>query len=402
MLKNSTKLNVIGLSKETLSNIFEASGKPKYRTTQLLQHIYQTPRAISFDQCYTFSKDERIQLKEELLFDRGNILNELKSKDGTIKWLFSLPYPQEKMSVETVYIPREDDEHEIDIQNVNFNQKEKKKVQDIQYSSQRGGTLCISSQIGCSLSCTFCHTGTQTLQGNIHTTGIVSQYLLASDQLLTYNLGNIRNIVFMGQGEPLLNFRNVKNAIDILIQYGNISPRRITISTSGVAPLITRLPEELPNGVRLAVSLHAANNTLRDQLMNINKQWPLAILMKACQEYIQKRTQYISTTSRKNQATNRITFEYVLLDGINDSNIDAENLSDLLLSYIPKQNIHINLLPFHPWPGSIYKNSTRMDIFSNILRKNNLHFHIRKSRGLDILAACGQLHSQEGQSFSSI
>ena len=299
----------------------------------------------------TLSKALRNKLTETHIIQRPNIITEQISKDGSKKWLLEFP---DHNSVETVFIPEED-----------------------------RGALCLSSQVGCTLNCSFCHTGTQRLVRNLTACEILGQMLVAKDScdewLLTPSKRKLSNIVMMGMGEPLYNFDNVARALRIIMDGEGISlsRRRITLSTAGVVPLIERCGREL--GVNLAVSLHAVHDELRNQLVPLNKKYPIADLLEACRNYPSGRN------------SRRITFEYVMLENVNDSAKDAHELVGLL-SGLPAK---INLIPFNPWPGSPYKCSPNNRIlrFARILNDAGYAAPIRKPRGRDIMAACGQLKS---------
>ena len=299
------------------------------------------------------------QLSKNYTLSRNSIASEQKSNDGTIKWLVDLASKNNSTNnqIETVFIPEEN-----------------------------RGTLCISSQIGCTLNCSFCHTGTQRLVRNLTSDEIVSQLLIAKDRLDDWHKNNpnnvrkITNVVMMGMGEPLYNFEAVKKALLIITDCDGIalSKRRVTLSTSGIVPYIERVGNEI--GVSLAVSLHAAKDEIRDILVPINKKYPLKELIKACENY------------PKIKNSSKITFEYVMLKDVNDSLQDAKDLIKIL-SNIPSK---INLIPFNPWPGSNYICSDMMRIreFAKVLMDAGFSSPIRKPRGQDILAACGQLRSE--------
>ena len=249
------------------------------------------------------------------------------------------------------------------------------------------GTACLSSQIGCSLNCSFCHTGTQKFLGNLDYSDIIAQVLLVKKEIGDFSNPKraLTNIVFMGQGEPLYNFKNVKKAISFLQHQMGYAPWRSTISTSGVVPLIPSISKEI--GASIAISLHAVNDTLRDQLVPLNKQFPIKELMSSCKEYLK----YSGTQN------SRITFEYVMLRSVNDSLADAKQLIRLLNGF----PAHVNLIPFNQWPGTSFECSTTTAIenFQNML-KSYFPTHVRMARGQDILAACGQLKSSmESKSF---
>jgi 23S rRNA (adenine2503-C2)-methyltransferase len=303
------------------------------------------------------------------MLDRPEIVTEQVSSDGTRKWLFRFRDPANPnmppVEVETVYIPETD-----------------------------RGTLCVSSQVGCTLTCSFCHTGTQTLVRNLTAGEILGQVLMARERLGDFPGGSrptdglvpsgetraITNIVMMGMGEPLYNYDNVKQALLIASDEAGISlsKRRITLSTSGVVPKIGPTGSEI--GVMLAISLHAVRDDLRDILVPINKKWPLKELLQACRDY----------PGLSN--ARRITFEYVMLRDINDSDADARELVRLLAG-IPAK---INLIPFNPWPGSNYECSTssRIEKFADIVNRAGYASPVRTPRGRDIFAACGQLKSE--------
>ncbi|MGM0422286.1 MAG: 23S rRNA (adenine(2503)-C(2))-methyltransferase RlmN [Pseudomonadota bacterium] len=344
--------SLIGLSRAELINYLGEHKIPAFRAKQIWHWIYQ--RGVqNFDEMGNIPKDIKAFLNDRFTVGRPEVETEQRSVDGTIKWLLKLADGQ---LIETVFIPEKD-----------------------------RGTLCISSQIGCTLSCKFCHTGTQPLVRNLGAYEILQQIMHARDVLEEWpsstrkNEGrNVTNIVLMGMGEPLYNYDNVAKAMKICMDDDglSISKRRITLSTSGLVPLIKQCGEEL--NVNLAISLHAVNDEIRDQIMPINKKYPLAELMQACREYpLDKRR--------------RITFEYVMLKDVNDSDEDARNLAGLL-DDIPSK---VNIIPFNEWPGSAFECSDRkrIEAFAKILEGKGIDSPIRKTRGDDILAACGQLKS---------
>ena len=298
------------------------------------------------------SKPVRKLLGMQFSVDRPAVSKRLQSVDGTIKWLMRFPDGNE---AECVYIP-----------------------------DKTRGTLCISSQVGCTLTCSFCHTGTQKLVRNLTVAEICGQVLLAMDELDDWPSGKperrLTNIVLMGMGEPLFNYDNVSKAVRIIMSGEGvaISKRRITLSTSGVVPEIKRCGEEL--GVNLAISLHATRDDLRNELVPINRKYPLAELVDACRNY----------PGLSN--ARRITWEYVMLDGINDSEDDCRALLALIRG-IPSK---LNLIPFNPWPGSPYICSPddRIDAFARRALNAGYASPVRAPRGRDILAACGQLKSE--------
>ncbi len=346
----SRKKTLIGLSRDALAAELAAFGLEPFRTRQLWHWLYHRG-ATDFSVMTTLAKPVRERLAEAYEIRRPEIMRDLLSVDGTRKWLLREADGQE---IEAVHIPEED-----------------------------RGTLCVSSQVGCTLTCRFCHTGTQRLVRNLDAAEIVSQVLLARDALGEWPAPpdgrRISNIVMMGMGEPLFNYEQVAMALKIILDGDGvaISKRRITLSTSGVVPMMKRCGEEL--GVNLAVSLHAVTDELRDQIVPINRKYPLADLLAACRTY-----------PGVNNAR-RITFEYVMLRGLNDSPADARALVRLLKG-IPSK---INLIPFNPWPGAPYECSTpeAIQIFGDIVNAAGYASPVRNPRGQDIMAACGQLKS---------
>ncbi len=342
---------LIGLSREELQDELEPFGVQKFRANQLWHWIYFRG-AKSFGEMTTLAKSLRDELETHFTLERPEASRADKSEDGTRKWLFRFGDGQE---IETVHIPEED-----------------------------RGALCVSSQVGCTLSCSFCHTGTQTMVRNLGAGEIVTQLMAARDDLGEWpspkENRQISNIVMMGMGEPLLNYENVSKALKIVMDGDgiSISRRRITLSTSGVVPMMEKCGEELD--VNLAVSLHAVRDELRDVLVPINRKYPIAELLDACRKY-----------PGANNAR-RITFEYVMLKDVNDSLADARELVRIL-DGIPAK---VNLIPFNPWPGISYECSTKKQIaaFAQLLNDAGLSAPIRTPRGRDILAACGQLRTE--------
>ena len=366
------------MDREQLAAAVQSIGVPdgqlKMRVNQLWHWLY-IRGAKSFDEMLNISKALREQLADNFRIGYPEIVDGQVSKDGTRKWLVRFPATEKTgpVEVETVYIPE----------------------------TERG-TLCVSSQVGCSLTCTFCHTGTQTMVRNLTAAEILGQMMLARHELGDFEGQDfdptgviaptsgrrVSNVVMMGMGEPLFNFENVKQALLIALDESglNFSRRRITLSTSGVVPEIYRTGDEIR--VMLAISLHATRDELRDVLVPINRKYPLGKLIEACREYPEK------------SYSRRITFEYVMLKGVNDSLVDAAELV-ALLEGIPAK---INLIPFNPWPGAEYQCSTRKDIerFSDYLEERGLPAPIRTPRGRDILAACGQLKSESKKTIVSL
>ncbi len=367
----AVKRSLAGESRVGLADALRAIGVPdkqiRMRVNQLWGWIY-VRGAASFDAMSDLAKEVRAKLAAAYTLDRPEIVAEQVSIDGTRKWLLRLPkrgHEARAPEIECVYIPESD-----------------------------RGTLCISSQVGCTLNCSFCHTGTQRLVRNLEATEIVGQILLARDRigdwpgavppgdgrLLPDTERKITNIVLMGMGEPLYNFDNVKTAMEVAADGEglSVSKRRITLSTSGVVPEIGRWGAEA--GTMLAISLHAVRDELRDELVPINKKYPLAELLEACRNYP-------GLTNAR-----RITFEYVMLKGVNDSLADARALVRLLAG-IPAK---INLIPFNPWPGTAYECSDweQIERFAEVVNKAGYASPVRTPRGRDILAACGQLKSE--------
>ena len=367
-IPNDTRTTLLGLSREDLAAILERVGVPekqrKMRMRQLWHWIYQRG-VVDFASMTDVSKDLRGKLEEVFFIGRPEVVTEQVSSDGTRKWLLRLAADEKgaRHEVETVYIPEED-----------------------------RGTLCISSQVGCTLTCTFCHTGTQKLVRNLTAGEIVGQIMLARDRVkdwpddITANpkppsSGRyVTNVVLMGMGEPLYNFDNVKTAINIAADGEglSLSKRRITLSTSGVVPEIVRAGDEI--GSALAISLHGTTDEIRNKLVPLNKKYPIAELLEACRNYP-------GASNAK-----RITFEYVMLRDVNDTVADAKRLVKLL-SGIPAK---VNLIPFNPWPGTAYECSTwdTIENFAEILNNAGYASPVRTPRGRDIMAACGQLKSE--------
>ena len=352
-------VNLIGLSRPGLRQALIDHGLPekkaKMRAGQIWQWIYQKG-VRSFDQMTNLTKDYRLELASHFVLEVPEVVNKQLSKDGTRKYLMCIAGGHE---VETVYIP------EVD-----------------------RGTLCISSQVGCTLSCSFCHTGTQRLVRNLTAAEIIGQVMVARDDLNEWPAAErtrnnesrlLSNIVLMGMGEPLYNFDNVRDAMKIAMDPEGIclSRRRITLSTSGVVPEIAKTAEEI--GCLLAVSFHATTDAVRNQLVPINRKWNIEALLETLRAY------------PKSSNSERITFEYVMLKDINDSDEDARRLVNLIHG-IPAK---INLIPFNEWPGAPYERSDwkRIEAFSEIIFKAGYASPIRRPRGEDIMAACGQLKS---------
>lgn len=352
--KDSTgRFELVGLDMPSLQAVMVGNGLPAFRAKQIWNWIYQRG-VTTFEAMSNLPKDLRAQLAEQYVIDRPKVITEQKSEDGTIKWLLGMSDGQQ---VEMVFIP-----------------------------TPTRGTLCVSSQVGCTLTCKFCHTGTQPLVRNLGPHEILQQVMYAKDVLKEWPSDgekegrDLTNIVMMGMGEPLYNYDNVAAALRICMDANGlaISKRHITLSTSGVVPQIVQCGEEL--GVNLAISLHAPNDELRSSIMPINNKYPLDQLLEACRNY--------PGTSQMR----RITFEYVMLDGVNDSDDHARELTRLLIG-IPCK---VNLIPFNAWAGSGFQCSPmrRIEEFARILEVAGYDAPIRRPRGRDILAACGQLKSE--------
>lgn len=346
----STKPDLIGLGRAALSGLLAELGVPEraraMRARQLWHWLYHQG-AADLAAMTTLPASLRAELAERASLARPDVVAEQRSADGTIKWLLRFADGQ---TVETVYIP------------------------DVER-----GALCISSQVGCSLTCTFCHTGTMPLVRNLRASEILAQLLVARDRLGEWptpaGQRQLSHIVVMGMGEPLLNYDAIRQALTVAMAPDGLAftRRKITLSTSGIVPKITECGREL--GVGLAISLHAVRDELRDELVPINRRWPIAALLEACRGY---------------PAEDRpITFEYVMLAGVNDSDADARELVRLIAG-IPAK---VNLIPFNPWPGAAYRCSPpeRIEAFARIVARAGYPAPVRQPRGRDILAACGQL-----------
>ena len=347
--------DLVGLSREELAAEMLALGEKPFRAKQLWHWLYHQGET-DFARMNTIAKPMQMKLAERFVVGRPEVATQQDSADGTRKWLFRF---RDQQQVETVYIPSADEDR---------------------------GAVCISTQVGCTLSCRFCHTGTQALVRNLGAAEIVGQFIAARDSYGEWpspkdgTPRHISNIVVMGMGEPLYNYETVAKALKIVMDHEGIglSRRRITLSTSGVVPMMDRCGVEL--GVGLAVSLHAVTDELRDEIVPLNRKYPIADLLAACRRYPG------ASNAR------RITFEYVMLRGVNDSEAEARELVRLI-SGMPAK---VNLIPFNPWPGSPYKTSTSEAIhrFADILNDAGYASPIRRPRGRDILAACGQLKTE--------
>ena len=349
------KIELIGLSKSELQQVLTEIGEKPFRAKQLWQWLYYFGET-DFEKMSNLSKALRHKLADKFTITRPKIVDEQISVDRTHKWLLEFSDGQR---VEMVYIPEED-----------------------------RGAVCISTQVGCAVGCKFCHTGSQRLTRNLTAGEIVSEFMVARDTYKewpspTNETRYLSNIVVMGMGEPLHNLENTTKALNILTDGEGIaiSRRRITMSTSGIAPNIVKALQD--TGVRLAVSLHAPNNKLRSTIMPINDRYPLEEVLSACREY------------QGNDGSRYITFEYLLLDGVNDSLGCAHELIALMKKY--KLRATFNLIPFNPWPGCLFRPSSnnRVHAFAQELENAGFAAPVRVARGQDILAACGQLKSKK-------
>lgn len=350
--------NLFGHDREALRGVMRDMGEKPFRADQVMQWIYR--HGVSdFNAMTNIARPFREKLAETCTVSAPEVLEQQESRDGTRKWVLRVGDDASGQAVETVFIPE----------------------------GQRGearyrGTLCISSQVGCAMDCSFCSTGKQGLSRNLTAAEIVAQLWFAAHALGgngdLHNQRAITNVVFMGMGEPLANYSAVLTAIRVFLDdFGfGLSKRRVTVSTSGLVPFMDRLRSECDTA--MAVSLHAANDALRNELVPINRKYPLKELMAACRRYTQDRSHKM-----------HIVYEYVMLDGVNDSDANARDLIRLLGDMPAK----VNLIPFNPFPGTTYQRSSeqRVEQFSNLLRRKGLITTVRRTRGDDIDAACGQL-----------
>ncbi len=347
--------DLVGLSREELAEILVEIGEKPFRLKQLWHWIYHQG-VTDFSRMSSIARPLQEKLAERFVLGRPDVKLCQTSDDGTRKWLFKFRDGQE---AETVYIPDKEEDR---------------------------GAVCISSQVGCTLSCRFCHTGTQALVRNLSAAEIVGQFIGARDAYNEWPSPRderprlLSNIVLMGMGEPLYNYENVAKAMKIVMDNEGIalSRRRITLSTSGVVPMMDQCGRELAVG--LAISLHAVTDDLRNELVPLNRKYPIKELIAACRRYP------AASNAR------RITFEYVMLKGVNDTEADARELVRLIAGMPAK----VNLIPFNPWPGSNYETSTPEAVrkFAKIVMDSGYAAPVREPRGRDILAACGQLRTE--------
>ena len=342
-----TQTNLMGLNRQAMENYFLELGEKSFRASQVMKWIHQVG-VSEFSEMTNLSKSLRQQLNQQAVIAVPEIISDNLSEDGTRKWLLKVPG---KSAIEMVFIPEES-----------------------------RGTLCVSSQVGCTLNCSFCATGKQGYNRDLTTAEIIGQVWLAKHLLAEQYQSDQRivtNVVMMGMGEPLMNFDNVVSAMDIMQDdfcFG-LSKRRVTLSTAGVVPMIDKLKEVCP--VSLAVSLHAPNDELRNELVPLNKKYPINQLLDACNRYV------------SDSARARITFEYVMLQGVNDELEHAHQLAALMKTVPGK----VNLIPFNSFDGIDYSRSSnsRINRFRDILHDNGVIVTVRRTRGDDIEAACGQL-----------
>ncbi|MDC9715377.1 MAG: 23S rRNA (adenine(2503)-C(2))-methyltransferase RlmN [Gammaproteobacteria bacterium] len=344
MSNNKYKQNLLNLNQQALTEFFEVLGEKPYRVKQIMQWIYKY-HEFDFDKMLNLSKKLRQQLDDTACINLPEIFKRDYALDGVIKWVINVG---DNNFIETVYIPDKD-----------------------------RGTLCISSQVGCSLACTFCATGMQGFNRNLNTAEIIAQVMIAKRYLADKGK-RISNVVFMGMGEPLLNEKSVYTACDLLLDdlaFG-LSRRKVTISTSGVVPALLRMADRTP--VSLAISLHAPDDMLRDELVPINQKYPIKELLLACQNYLTAGTQ-----------ERHILFEYVMLKGVNDSVAQAKKLAILLKGL----SVKVNLIPFNPFPETQYQTSEKVTIatFQDVLFDSGIRTTTRRTRGEEVDAACGQL-----------
>ena len=341
------KKGILNYSLSEIESLMLELGCPKFRAKQIFLWLYRFGKN-SFFEMTNIGKDLQIKLDEIFYIHRPKVANIAKSKDGTIKFLLEL---NDKNTIETVFIPE-----------------------------SKRNTICVSSQVGCAVGCKFCNTGYNGFIRNLSTEEIVSQFLVVKDYLNLWDqkAERLSNIVFMGMGEPLFNHKNVLKAINNLMldEKEGLSRRKITLSTSGISPIIEKIAKDLP--CRLAISLHAPNDQIRSQIMPINDVYNISSIMDACRKY----SEYHSYL--------KITFEYLLLKGINDSKECALELIDLLKNL----NAKVNILQFNSWDGCSFEPSSNAKDFSAILQKSGLEAPIRTRRGEDVMAACGQLSAK--------
>ncbi len=347
-MSDSQKINLLGMGPKQLPDFFKTLGEPSFRAQQILQWIHQH-YVDDFSEMTNISKALRTRLAEVAEIRAPRVISEYPSQDGTRKWLLQL---HDGQCIEMVFIPE----------------------------AERG-TLCISSQVGCALDCTFCATARQGFNRNLSAAEMIGQVWIAKRLLDTDQRRVVSNVVLMGMGEPLLNFDNVVTALQTLLDdhaYG-LSKRRVTLSTSGVVPALDRLSQQVD--VALAVSLHAPNDALRNELVPLNRKYPINELMAACRRFLERKSQ-----------RERITMEYVMLEGVNDRPEHAQQLVQLLRS-VPSK---VNLIPFNPFPETRYRRSSvaAIERFRAILERQGLVAITRKTRGDDVAAACGQLAGQ--------
>lgn len=340
------KIGILNFTLDKLREVFKDYGIPAFRANQIFMWIYKFGKTSFFDMT-NIKKDLQTKLNDMFYIYRPEVAKISKSIDGTTKFLFEL---KDGNKIESVFIPEE-----------------------------KRNTICISSQVGCLVGCKFCNTGYNGFVRNLTMEEIITQFLAVKDQLNLWNNidDRLSNIVFMGMGEPLFNYQNVLDSIENIISDENdgLSRRKITVSTSGIVPILKKIAKDLP--CRLAISLHAPNDEIRDKIMPINKKYNISSILEACKDYT-KYHPYL-----------KITFEYLLLKDINDSKKSALELVKLLKGI----NAKVNLIQFNSWEGCNFQPSERVKEFAKILKSSGLEAPIRSRRGEDIMAACGQLSS---------
>ncbi|KAI9353328.1 putative pyruvate formate lyase activating enzyme 2 [Zopfochytrium polystomum] len=362
----ANKILLLGQPKDVFASLLTSTdafaNKPAFRISQVYDAIYRTG-VESLDDITTLQKAEREALSAKFAVHDVIVRQRALSEDGTRKWLLGFDGTAGKAAAECVFIP-----------------------------DNAGGTVCVSSQVGCSLACSFCHTGTQKLLRNLSAGEIVAQVMHAMREVGDFPLSsskprNVTNIVMMGQGEPLLNFRNVATAIRTFSTGLGLSPHRTTLSTSGVAPLLSRVGSEL--GCGLAISLHAVTDALRDELVPLNKTYPIAEVLRGVKAYLSALKHNPAVPAHQH---GHVTFEYVLLKAVNDAERDARELARIVRRF---PGALVNLIPFNPWPGSNYETSDEDAVrrFQVAVKDAGVRCTVRAARGTDIMGACGQLKS---------
>lgn len=367
------RTNLVGMTMTDLKTILSLTKYKTYRAHQMYTFLYKE-RGAKWWRCEALPKDMRLWLDKNYQNVYGSVGEKYESDDGlTRRFLLNSP-----------------EGNKVECKGYVFDTFVNLLGVIIDNSDTERTTLCVSSQAGCSLACSFCHTGSQGFKRNLTSAEILAQYMIHPSSKPEHPRP-ITNVVFMGQGEPLYNWRNVSAAVEVLTDpraFG-LGHSKITISTSGIVPLIPKIATEL--GVCMAVSLHAPNDQLRSEIMSINKTYPLSALIEACKEFVAKAS----------SATKRITFEYVMLDGVNDSLSCATELAALVTNNFDLHDAHVNLLPFNEWPNAPYKPSSpkTIELFRRVLEEARVSCTVRTPKGRDIMAACGQLAHKHSNSL---